>query len=118
MSKKKKTLHRKNFWDKLVADGETDTVSSKRLSMLVCLIMLIVLSILSAFGYNCSESFVYIFGSLIGAQSGLTTIEKCKKSITRLTDSGKHHSYCGDDNEGYYGSSLNEEESESEDKEN
>lgn len=120
---KKRIPPDKSFWDKLVADGETNTVSSKRLSMLICLIMLIILSLLSAFGYNCSEAFIYIFGSLVGAQSGLTTIEKCKKSVTRLTDSKKHRHYSDDDylngdDEGYFGSSASEDDLESEDEEN
>lgn len=75
----------KNFWMKLLADGETNTISSKRLCMLLCLIMLVALAILSAFGYNCMEAFVYVFASLAGAQSGFTTIEKCTKSMKRLT---------------------------------
>lgn len=93
---KRKQAHKdKSFMMKLLADGETNTISSKRLCMLLCLIMLVVLAILSAFGYNCMEAFVYVFASLAGAQSGFTTIEKCSKSITHLTK--KHR----DDNNNY-----------------
>ena len=85
MAKQKPMIKKeKSFLMKLLADGETNTISSKRLRMLLCLIMLVVLAILSAFGYNCMEAFVYVFASLAGAQSGFTTIEKCTKSINRM----------------------------------
>lgn len=85
MAKQKTMIKKeKSFLMKLLADGETNTISSKRLCMLLCLIMLVVLAILSAFGYNCMEAFVYVFASLAGAQSGFTTIEKCTKSIKRI----------------------------------
>ena len=82
----------KSFLLKLLADGETNTISSKRLCMLLCLIMLVVLAILSAFGYNCMEAFVYVFASLAGAQSGFTTIEKCTKSIKQINKDNNENS--------------------------
>lgn len=75
MAKKEKT-----FWQKMFADGTTDTISSKRVTMFMAMLMLIGLSIASACGYSCAESYVYIFGSLVASQSGLSTIEKVKKS--------------------------------------
>lgn len=70
----------KNFWQKMFADGTTDTISSKRVTMFMAMLMLIGLSIASACGYSCAESYVYIFGSLVASQSGLSTIEKVKKN--------------------------------------
>ena len=93
MAKQKPIIKKeKSFLLKLLADGETNTISSKRLCMLLCLIMLVVLAILSAFGYNCMEAFVYVFASLAGAQSGFTTIEKCTKSIKRINKEDNENS--------------------------
>lgn len=79
----KKVKKKKNFVQKMVADGTTDTVSSKRITMLLAMMMLIGLAIASACGYSCDSSYVYIFGGLVGAQSGLTSIEKCARGINQ-----------------------------------
>ena len=93
MAKQKPIIKKeKSFLLKLLADGETNTISSKRLCMLLCLIMLVILAILSAFGYNCMEAFVYVFASLAGAQSGFTTIEKCTKSIKQINKDNNENS--------------------------
>lgn len=93
MAKQKPIIKKeKSFCMKLLADGETNTISSKRLCMLLCLIMLVVLAILSAFGHNCMEAFVYVFASLAGAQSGFTTIEKCAKSIKQINKDNNENS--------------------------
>lgn len=93
MAKQKPIIKKeKSFLMKLLADGETNTISSKRLCMLLCLVMLVVLAILSAFGYNCMEAFVYVFASLAGAQSGFTTIEKCTKSIKQINKDNNENS--------------------------
>ena len=93
-TKKTKNVEpKKSFMMKLLADGETNTVSSKRLCMIICLIMLVVLAFLSAFGFNCMEAFIYVFASLAGAQSGFTTIEKCSKSLNKLKSKKTDYDY-------------------------
>lgn len=77
MKRKHKSLW-STFWGKLLAEGETKTISSKRLCMLVSLFVLIILAILSAFGFNCTEVYVYVFASLVGLESGFTTFEKSR----------------------------------------
>lgn len=69
----------KNWVGKLLAEGTSDTVSSKRLCMLLSMFVFIILAFMSAMGYSCSPEFVYIFGGLILGESGLTTTEKIKK---------------------------------------
>lgn len=64
---------------KLFADGETNTVSSKRVIAVFSFVALIVLSFLSAFGHSTDTNFIYIFGALSGSQSVLTTVEKIAK---------------------------------------
>lgn len=71
---------KKTFLEKLFADGETDTVSSKRLIAIFSFITLVSLSFLSAFGYSANINFIYIFGALSGGQSILTTIEKVRRN--------------------------------------
>ena len=93
MAKQKPIIKKeKSFLLKLLADGETNTISSKRLCMLLCRIMLVVLAVLSAFGYNCMEAFVYVFERLAGAQSGFTTIEECTKSIKQIKKDNNENS--------------------------
>ena len=72
----------KGFWRTLLAKGETNTISSKRLTMLVSLIMLVGLAVCSVCGFTCAPEFTYIFGSLVAAESGFTVIEKGKNFIS------------------------------------
>lgn len=74
----------KNFWAKLLAEGETNTISHKRLVSLLSLIMLITLSLLSAFGHSASTDYVYMFCVLTGGESLLTTVEKTTKRIKKV----------------------------------
>ena len=85
MAKRKECLFL--WWKKLLAEGETNTVSHKRLVSIISLVMLIISSILSAFGHSATIEFIYIFGILTGGESFLTTIEKTTDRITRT----KHH---------------------------
>ena len=85
MSKRKQCFFL--WWKKLLAEGETNTVSHNRLVSVISLVMLIILSILSAFGHSATIEYIYIFGILTGGESFLTTIEKTTDRITRA----KHH---------------------------
>lgn len=71
---------KKGFFIKLLAEGTSDTVSSKRLCMLVSMLMFVSLAFLSAFGHSCGTEYIYIIGGLILGESGLTTAEKIKKT--------------------------------------
>jgi hypothetical protein len=71
-----------SWWHKLLAEGETNTVSHKRLVSVISLIMLVVLSLLSAFGYPATTDYIYLFGMLTGGESLLTTVEKATNKIT------------------------------------
>lgn len=71
---------------KLFAEGETNTVSSKRVIAVFSFIALIILSFLSAFGNSTDVNFIYIFGVLSGGQSCLTTIEKIMKRKESYSD--------------------------------
>lgn len=73
----------KNFWHKLLAEGETDTISHKRLVAIISLSMLIVLSLLSAFGHSAAGDYIYLFGVLTGGESMLTTIEKTAERVKK-----------------------------------
>ena len=81
MAKRKQCLFL--WWKKLLAEGETNTVSHKRLVSIISLVMLIILSILSAFGHSATIEYIYIFGILTGGESFLTTIEKTTDRIRR-----------------------------------
>lgn len=81
MAKRKQSLFL--WWKKLLAEGETNTVSHKRLVSIISLTMLIILSILSAFGHSSTIEYIYIFGILTGGESFLTTIEKTTDRISR-----------------------------------
>lgn len=72
-----------SWWRKLLAEGELDVVSHKRLVSVVCLIMLIALSLMSAFGYSATTDYIYVFAMLTGGESMLTTVEKTAGNITR-----------------------------------
>lgn len=72
-------MENKSLTRKLLASGTSDTASHKRLIALVSIIMLVALSILSAFGYSASTEFGYIFASLAGCESMLTVAEKLGK---------------------------------------
>ena len=85
MSKRKQCFFL--WWKKLLAEGETNTVSHKRLVSIISLTMLIILSILSAFGHSSTIEYIYIFGILTGGESFLTTIEKTTDRIRGT----KHH---------------------------
>lgn len=77
------TKSTKGFWSKMFAEGTSDTISSKRVTMFLAMLMLIGLSIASALGYNCDSSYIYIFGGLVTGQAGLSTVEKCAKGISK-----------------------------------
>lgn len=81
MAKRKQSLF--SWWKKLLAEGETNTVSHKRLVSIISLIMLIILSILSAFGHSSTIEYTCIFGILTGGESLLTTIEKTTDRISK-----------------------------------
>lgn len=81
MAKRKQCLFL--WWKKLLAEGETNTVSHKRLVSIISLVMLIILAILSAFGHSATIEYIYIFGMLTGGESVLTTIEKTTDRISR-----------------------------------
>lgn len=73
----------KGFFGKMMASGTSDTVSSKRFTMVLAMMMLVGLAIASACGYNCDTTYVIVFASLVGAQSGMSTIEKCARGVNR-----------------------------------
>lgn len=81
----------KNFLQKMFADGETNTVSHKRVVSIISIVMLVVLSMLSCFGYSPTTEFIYIFGALTGGESVLTTVEKTTKTIKKI--SGNENEY-------------------------
>ena len=81
MTAKKQSLFL--WWKKLLAEGETNTVSHKRLVSVISLLMLIILSLLSASGHSSTIEYIYIFGILTGGESVLTTIEKTTDRISR-----------------------------------
>jgi len=56
-----------------------DQTSHKRFIAIISFFMLIVLSLLSAYGHRVEDSFVYVFASLTGGESFLTVIEKFRK---------------------------------------
>lgn len=74
---------KKTFLAKMFAEGTTDTISSKRVTMFLAMLMLMGLAIASAFGYSCDSSYVYIFGGLVTGQSTLSTVEKCAKGVNK-----------------------------------
>lgn len=80
-------MKNKGFTRKMFADGETDTVSHKRVVSISSLVMLIILSFLSAFGYNAVTECFYMFAILTGGESFLTTIEKTSKIVRNTRNS-------------------------------
>lgn len=86
----KKNVVRLSWWKKLFAEGESDTASHKRLVSVTSLVMLIILSILSAFGHSSTIEFIYVFGILTGGESLLTTIEKTSERISRTKHNLRH----------------------------
>jgi hypothetical protein len=82
----KKTL---SWWRKLLATGEFDNVSHKRFVSIIALIMLIGLSIMSAFGMSAETDYIYIYGILVGGESLLTTIDKTANAITKTKNAVK-----------------------------
>ena len=75
---------KKSFCHKMLASGESDTVSHKRVVSIVSLVMLCLLAIASALGYSATKDFIYVFGILTGGESLLTVIEKTKGMVNRI----------------------------------
>lgn len=74
---------RKGFWSKLLASGETDTVSHKRLVSIISFVCLVTFAFLSAFGRSTDADYIYVFGFLTGGESLLTVIEKGQENRRR-----------------------------------
>lgn len=81
---------KKGFWLKLVANGESDTVSHKRLISLISFLCLIIFGFLSAFGHSMEGDYVYVFAILTGGESMLTVVEKMKGGFNRIKRIGEN----------------------------
>ena len=59
--------------------SNSNDVSHKRLIALISFLVLIVMVIIKAFGYQLDNTLIYVFASMAGGESVLTVIEKFNK---------------------------------------